>query len=158
MVPKKGLEPPHPCGYMDLNHARLPIPPLRQVTACGAARAALMEETATSILQVARGVSNEPRRKRGGGMARKAGAARAKTEARKSPVKNGKKEQIAGIRALAHDLSNALEAILQASYLLAQSKLDDDPRRWAQLIDSSSQQAARLNREIRQLLRAMTEE
>jgi hypothetical protein len=32
MVPKKGLEPPHPCGYMDLNHARLPIPPLRQVT------------------------------------------------------------------------------------------------------------------------------
>jgi hypothetical protein len=33
MVPKKGLEPPHPCGYMDLNHARLPIPPLRQVTA-----------------------------------------------------------------------------------------------------------------------------
>ena len=33
MVPKKGLEPPHPCGYMDLNHARLPIPPLRQVSA-----------------------------------------------------------------------------------------------------------------------------
>jgi hypothetical protein len=33
LVPKKGLEPPHPCGYMDLNHARLPIPPLRQVTA-----------------------------------------------------------------------------------------------------------------------------
>jgi hypothetical protein len=32
MVPKKGLEPPHPCGYMDLNHARLPIPPLRRVT------------------------------------------------------------------------------------------------------------------------------
>ena len=31
MVPKKGLEPPHPCGYMDLNHARLPIPPLRLV-------------------------------------------------------------------------------------------------------------------------------
>jgi hypothetical protein len=35
MVPKKGLEPPHPCGYMDLNHARLPIPPLRRVTTCG---------------------------------------------------------------------------------------------------------------------------
>ncbi len=31
MVPKKGLEPPHPCEYMDLNHARLPIPPLRPV-------------------------------------------------------------------------------------------------------------------------------
>src|ERR1700704_3201686 len=35
VVPKKGLEPPHPCGYMDLNHARLPIPPLRPVTWCG---------------------------------------------------------------------------------------------------------------------------
>src|SRR5579859_6527780 len=33
MVPKKGLEPPHPCEYMDLNHARLPIPPLRHYVA-----------------------------------------------------------------------------------------------------------------------------
>ena len=32
LVPKKGLEPPHPCEYMDLNHARLPIPPLRHGT------------------------------------------------------------------------------------------------------------------------------
>ncbi len=31
LVPKKGLEPPHPCEYMDLNHARLPIPPLRHL-------------------------------------------------------------------------------------------------------------------------------
>src|SRR6201992_3379438 len=31
LVPKGGLEPPHPCEYMDLNHARLPIPPLRHV-------------------------------------------------------------------------------------------------------------------------------
>ena len=28
-MPKKGLEPPRPCGHMDLNHARLPVPPLR---------------------------------------------------------------------------------------------------------------------------------
>jgi hypothetical protein len=33
LVPKKGLEPPHPCEYMDLNHARLPIPPLRHENA-----------------------------------------------------------------------------------------------------------------------------
>src|SRR5882757_1567865 len=31
VVPSKGLEPPHPCEYMDLNHARLPIPPRWQV-------------------------------------------------------------------------------------------------------------------------------
>jgi hypothetical protein len=27
VVRMRGLEPPHPCEYMDLNHARLPIPP-----------------------------------------------------------------------------------------------------------------------------------
>ena len=31
LVPSKGLEPPHRCRYMDLNHARLPIPPRWQV-------------------------------------------------------------------------------------------------------------------------------
>ena len=50
MVPKKGLEPPHPCGYMDLNHARLPIPPLRQVITLRCGRAALKEDGAASIL------------------------------------------------------------------------------------------------------------
>src|ERR1035437_6381174 len=32
MVSKKGLEAPRPCEYVDLNHARLPIPPLRHET------------------------------------------------------------------------------------------------------------------------------
>lgn len=72
--------------------------------------------------------------------------------------KNEKSAEIKEMRTLAHDLSNALEAILQASYLLAQSRLDDNPRRWAQLIDSSSQEAARLNREIRKLLRSISED
>src|ERR1700733_8159382 len=27
LVPSKGPDPPHRCRYMDLNHARLPIPP-----------------------------------------------------------------------------------------------------------------------------------
>jgi len=31
LVPSKGLEPPHRCRYMDLNHARLPIPPRWQM-------------------------------------------------------------------------------------------------------------------------------
>ena len=45
LVPKKGLEPPHPCEYMDLNHARLPIPPLRHLSdaqASFAERAAIL--------------------------------------------------------------------------------------------------------------------
>jgi len=65
------------------------------------------------------------------------------------------KDEIANIRALSHDLSNSLEAILQASYLLGQSRVDDEVKRWVQVIDSSSQEAARLNREIRKLLRSL---
>ena len=37
LVPSKGLEPPHRCRYMDLNHARLPIPPRWQVDFIAAA-------------------------------------------------------------------------------------------------------------------------
>ena len=62
------------------------------------------------------------------------------------------------LRSLAHDLSNSLEAILQASYLLSHAKLDADSRRWAQLIDTASQDAARTNREMRKLLRVISEE
>jgi hypothetical protein len=51
MVPKKGLEPPHPCGYMDLNHARLPIPPLRQVSCLAGGPAALKEIVRDLFLQ-----------------------------------------------------------------------------------------------------------
>ena len=86
-------------------------------------------------------------------MARKTSSA-----AGKKPARREKADEVAQIRTLAHDLSNSLEAILQAAYLLNQSKLDDDPRRWAQLIDSSSQEAARLNREIRKLLRVISEQ
>ena len=62
------------------------------------------------------------------------------------------------LRALAHDLSNSLEAIMQASYLLGQVKLEGDSKRWAQLLEASSDQAARINREMRKLLRSMSEE
>jgi signal transduction histidine kinase len=58
------------------------------------------------------------------------------------------------LRALAHDLSNSIETILQASYLLGQMKLDDDARRWNELIDKGSRECAKINREIRDILRA----
>lgn len=67
-------------------------------------------------------------------------------------------DEVAQMRTLAHDLSNALEAILQASYLLSQAKLDENNHRWARLIESSSEQAAKINRELRKLLRAMNED
>lgn len=58
------------------------------------------------------------------------------------------------LRTLAHDLSNAIETIMQASYLLQQSKLDDVAKKWADMIETAVRDSARINREIREVLRA----
>jgi signal transduction histidine kinase len=60
------------------------------------------------------------------------------------------------LRTLAHDLSNSIETVMQASYLLAQAKLDDANKKWLELIDNAARDAARINREIRELLRGQT--
>ena len=60
------------------------------------------------------------------------------------------------LRSLAHDLSNAIETIMQATYLLAQAKLDDTNKKWLELIDSAAQDAARINREIREVLKSQS--
>jgi hypothetical protein len=57
------------------------------------------------------------------------------------------------LRSLAHDLSNAIETIMQASYLLAQTKLDENSKKWAELVDQAGRDAAKINREIREILR-----
>ena len=59
---------------------------------------------------------------------------------------------IAHLRALAHDLSNSLETVLQAAYLLQEAKLDGKNKKWAQAIDDAAHDAARINREIREIL------
>jgi hypothetical protein len=84
-------------------------------------------------------------------------AARSK-RANKNAPPSAPNENILQLRSLAHDLSNSLEAILQACYLLGHAKVDADSRRWIQLIDQSSQDAARINREIRKALRALSGE
>ncbi len=61
------------------------------------------------------------------------------------------------LRTLAHDLSNSIETIMQASYLLAQAPLDDTGRKWLELVDTAVRDAARINREIREVLRAQAE-
>lgn len=65
-------------------------------------------------------------------------------------------ETIAKLRTLSHDLSNAIETVMQASYLLAQAKLDDANKKWLDLIDKATQDAARINREIREILRSQS--
>ncbi len=63
----------------------------------------------------------------------------------------------AELRHLAHDLSNAIETILQAGYLLGQTKLDTNGKRWARMIETAVNDAARINRSIRQILRDQQE-
>jgi hypothetical protein len=63
-------------------------------------------------------------------------------------------ETITKLRTLSHDLSNYIETIMQASYLLAQAKLDENNKKWLDLVDKASQDAARVNREIREILRS----
>jgi signal transduction histidine kinase len=60
------------------------------------------------------------------------------------------------LRDLSHDLSNSIETILQASYLLAQMKLEGDVKKWSDLVDKAARDCARINREIRDALRGKT--
>jgi hypothetical protein len=60
------------------------------------------------------------------------------------------------LRILAHDLSNALETIVQATYLISQSRPPESSRRWVELIDQASREAVRINQKLRQLLRSQS--
>ena len=46
--------------------------------------------------------------------------------------------------------------MMQASYLLAQAQLDEQSRKWVALIDSASKDAARINKEIRDILKSQS--
>ncbi|MGA9353622.1 MAG: hypothetical protein WBV46_08035 [Terriglobales bacterium] len=57
------------------------------------------------------------------------------------------------LRTLAHDLSNALETIIQATYLISQSGPPESLSRWVQLIDQASQDAVKINNKLREIMR-----
>jgi len=61
------------------------------------------------------------------------------------------------LRSLAHDLSNSLETIMQASYLLAQADLKEADKKWLEMVENASRDAARISREMREILRAQSE-
>jgi K+-sensing histidine kinase KdpD len=74
------------------------------------------------------------------------------TEESKKP----QSDTVTKLRALSHDLSNYIETIMQASYLLAQAKLDANNKKWLEMVDKAAQDAARVNREIREILRTQS--
>jgi len=57
-------------------------------------------------------------------------------------------------RELAHDLSNALEIVLQSSFLLGTLDLGENGRQWHRLLDSGIEKAVAINRQLRESLRA----
>ena len=57
------------------------------------------------------------------------------------------------LRTLAHDLSNSIETVMQACYLLSQAKLDEGNQRWVKLVDSGARDAGRIISEMREILR-----
>ncbi len=65
-------------------------------------------------------------------------------------------EVVKELRVLAHDLSNALEAVVQATYLARQANPPENTRRWLAVIDKSSQEAAQINQKLREILRSQS--
>ncbi|MBI3477882.1 MAG: hypothetical protein HY010_19280 [Acidobacteria bacterium] len=65
-------------------------------------------------------------------------------------------EIVRELRAIAHDLSNSLETILQATYLVSQTELPQSTRRWMEMMDQASQEAVMLNRKLREVLRSQS--
>jgi hypothetical protein len=60
------------------------------------------------------------------------------------------------IRRLAHDLSNALEIIVQTSYLLSMAELKEPATDWLRMLDSGVNKALDLNLQLRDYIKQHT--
>ena len=68
-------------------------------------------------------------------------------------------DTIVTLRRLSHDLSNAIENVMQASYLLSQGKYEEGQgEKWLTIISGAAAEAARINREIREILRSSSDQ
>jgi len=74
-----------------------------------------------------------------------------------SPVDDKIPEELAlEIRRLAHDLSNALEIIVQTSYLLSTVELKEPASDWLRMLDSGVQKALDINLALRGYIKTHT--
>jgi hypothetical protein len=60
------------------------------------------------------------------------------------------------IRRMAHDLSNALEIIVQTSYLLSMADLKEPASDWLRMLDSGVGKALSLNLQLREYIKSHT--
>jgi hypothetical protein len=57
------------------------------------------------------------------------------------------------LRRLMHDLSNALEIVLQVGYLLTTVETEEPAKQWIGLLDGGAQQALAIHRQMREYIR-----
>ncbi|MDR3736309.1 MAG: hypothetical protein P4L10_12330 [Acidobacteriaceae bacterium] len=62
------------------------------------------------------------------------------------------------IRKLAHDLSNALEIIIQTSFLLGTADLKEPALEWHRMLDTGVQKALTINSDLRTYIKANSPE
>lgn len=65
-------------------------------------------------------------------------------------------EQAKEIRRLSHDLSNALEIIVQTSYLLSTAELKEPALEWLRMLDGGVEKAMNLNQTLRSYIKEHT--
>ena len=58
------------------------------------------------------------------------------------------------VRRLSHDLSNALEIIVQCSYLLSTSEIPEESRGWVTLLEQGVQKSTSINQELRTFIQS----
>jgi hypothetical protein len=77
------------------------------------------------------------------------------TQATPQPVPPEIPEEIAlEIRKLAHDLSNALEIIVQTSYLLSTAELKEPGSDWLRMLENGVRKALDINLALRTYIKA----
>ncbi len=61
------------------------------------------------------------------------------------------------LRKLAHDLSNALEIVVQTSFLLSTVEMKDPALEWMRMLDGGVQKALDINLELREYIKSHTQ-
>ena len=79
------------------------------------------------------------------------------TETVKTPAAAQIPEELAlEVRRLAHELSNALEIIVQTTYLLSMAELKEPASDWLRMLDSGVHKALDTNLKLREYIKANT--
>jgi light-regulated signal transduction histidine kinase (bacteriophytochrome) len=60
------------------------------------------------------------------------------------------------IRRLSHDMSNALEIIVQTSYLLSMAELKEPAAEWLRMLDTGVAKATTINQSLRSYIKQHT--